>query len=173
MSVEFISGMRLLLAFYLFVALVTLFALVRAVMLLASARSRAHFARRPFGTLLLLALLGIVWLTPWGTALGYIKARLDARHRLVLSNPPSAEVRDPKIFSRILNDRYGIFCPPAKVHPLTIEEINFHRSYNTVMRAAITRHYGRDIIAECEQAARDETACPPLTPPHSASPNTR
>ena len=158
MSPEFTFGMRLLLVFYLLAAFVTLLALVRAVMLLVSARSRAQFTRRPFGTWLLLALLILVWFTPWGIPLGYLTARLELRHRLALASPPLPEARDPETFSRILKDRYGIHCPPAKAHAfLSTQDLNFHGGYNTAMRAAITRHYGRDIISECEQAARDET----------------
>ncbi len=154
------SGGMLLLNFYYLGAAATLLAVVWLFLILFFPRSRGRFGRRPYLFLLLALFVAVFWLAPWGSALGHIGGKMDAPHRLILKRAPYPGVhpRERFVFSRILQDRYGISCPPVNgCLVFSRHDREFEQSYDAVMREAITRRYGRDVVAECEQATRDET----------------
>lgn len=154
--------MILLLPFYLVGVVFTLFMGGKILLACFSKRVRGDFERHPYFHLFLLGFVAVFWLAPWGGPLGYLGGKMDATHRFFLHRTPFSrwETTTRIAYDRILRDRYGIQCATPSCFFLTSHDINFNNAYDEVMRGAILKHYGRDVLAECEQAARDETGVP-------------
>lgn len=152
--------MILLPVFYFLALILPLMVAVRLVMAVFSARTRAEIKHEPFRHLLLLGTAVGLWVVPWGGPLGYLSAQMDVLRGSYHLNfsPRLPDVRSRIAFSRILQERYGIFCPPLRsCLIISMEEIRFESAYDAVMIPAIERHFGRDIIEECKLAAGYET----------------
>lgn len=133
---------------------------VRLLAALFSSASRASVLKHPVLHLLLLGAILFLWFAPWGTALGYVAAKVDSsQKRFRLNTVPYADNVKARIaFTRVLKDRYGIFCPP--IHGciiFSLNDIRFEQAYDRVMLPAIERHFGRNIMDECRMEANCET----------------
>ena len=143
--------------------LVYLASLVVAVALVAKF-VRAIFSERNFPPqvrhpiVLLIQLLFVVgvWFAPWGAALGYFAASHDlAKGHFYIKK--IGLIREPsRIYERLLKDRYNIHCLSGAGCMPKPAEIDFAVAYNAISRAAIRKHFGRDVLAECRRDAQDE-----------------
>ena len=155
--------MSLLLLTYQVGLLLTLFAVLMILYGCLSKRGRAAFEKQPYWRLGFLALVAAFWFAPWERPLGYLGAKFDSDHRFFLNRPAfsAREYKARDAYTRILQDRYGIFCARSSgCLVFSSRDAGFNNAYDEVMRAAILQHYGRDVLAECEQAAREETGTP-------------
>ena len=120
-------------------------------------RSSGNIPRRQvFVFVLQLSFVIAVWFAPWGAALGYFAASYDLRQghfyikRIGLMREPSLT------YQRLLKDRYeigslsGAGCMPMPA------QVDYADAYNTRSRAAILKHFGRDVFAECRRDAEAE-----------------
>lgn len=109
---------------------------------------------------LLVAFSLFLWLAPWGSALGYLSARMDllGGGYQLYSVPALPSEKTRLAFARILRDRYAIPCTWGGPCITTFSETRFHAAYDRVMLPAIQKHFGRDILEECKLAAISETA---------------
>jgi hypothetical protein len=145
---------------YLAALLVTFLLGVRFFVAVFSSQSRTAIARHPILHLLLLVFVLFVWFAPWGSALGFVAAKYDASRGVfhLYSAPFRADLKSRIAFSRILRDRYGLFCSPMRgCIVFSYNDILFEHSYDAVMLPAIALHFGRDIVEECRIAAAYET----------------
>ena len=150
----------LLLYGYLAGLLLTLLLGVRLLVAIFSTKSRRALSEYPVLHCLAVSVCFLFWFVPWGSSLGFVAGKLDStRDRFSLHNVPFQARPNVRIaFSRILRDRYGIYCQPLRgCIVFSHNDATFERSYDSVMLSAIKSHFGRDIIAECQRAAYDET----------------
>ena len=127
---------------------------------MVSLRARLDIGRHFWANASLLGFVVVFWFLPWGSTLGAIDGSIDSwRHTWQLNCPPrNIPTRERFVFSRVLRDRYGVFCSP--VHGcivLSRNDVTFEQAHDAMIVPAIVRHFGFDIFADCEQAAHDET----------------
>jgi len=133
--------------------------LVRGIAAIFSSNSRSAIGKHPFVHAALLIFVLAVWFVPWGAPLGAVAAVMDsqsARYRLY-SVPIRDRIGVRIAYSRILKDRYDISSSPMRgCLVFSMNDVAYERAYDAVMIPAIKQHFGRDILAECEDAAGHE-----------------
>jgi hypothetical protein len=130
---------------------------VRFVAAIFSRASREAIARHPVVHLLLAAILLFIWFAPLGATLGYLSAKHDiSRGQFAIQQ--YGLIRHPplSIYSRILKERYDVRCPSTSCCAVMESEVEFDNAYNSVAFPEIIKHFGKDVFAECMEAADTE-----------------
>jgi hypothetical protein len=87
---------------------------------------------------------------------GYLTARHDvSRGHYEIKTYGLMHMR-LQIYSRMLKERYDIWCPPVSGCIVTGGEVAFKNAYNSYAKPAIIQHFGKDVFAECKQDAEAE-----------------
>ena len=155
--------------FYFLGVVLTTFLGVVFISALCSSRIRHGVSRHLVFYLSLIAFILYFWFASWGSTLGFFKAKMDLRRGIfhIYSIPFQAENRRLRgratfktriAFSRILKERYGVWCPPIRgCFIFSSKDLLFERAYDLEMLPAIEKHFRHDIMEECMQAALYET----------------
>jgi len=150
----------MLLIYFIFLAstLLSILLLVRFCAAVFSLRSREAILRHPIVHLLLFAFVIFVWFVPWPSRLGHFVAQYDVSRRHLEIKKYGLHRGSLAIYSSILKERYNVICPTSACCAIMQSEVEYSNAYNAVSIPEIIQYFGKDIFAECEEAAKSESA---------------